>query len=135
LPPIGELAALRIGGATGKSASGFAFAATGTGAFGFRAIAVLAGLPTGFAFGVDATFGIVAVVVSDIVGISAARMIGAGASGIGAVASGDAEKLCMQIKHSIGVPAATSMPKVSVDPQCGQMSCVDVTMVRRASLG
>jgi hypothetical protein len=40
----------------------------------------------------------------------------------------------MQIKHSTGVPAAISMPKVKVEPQCGQMSCVDVAIVRRASL-
>jgi hypothetical protein len=61
-------------------------------------------------------------------------MLDAAATGLGAAPSGAAAKLCMQIKHSTDVPAAISMPKVKVEPQCGQMSCVEVAMARRASL-
>ncbi len=139
LPPSGELTGLRRSGGAGRSASGFAFAATGTGAFGV--ISVLAGLPigtlaAGFALGGD-VFDIVAVAVSDLVGMAAAWMLGAApaATGLAAGAIGCAAKLCMQIRHSTGVPAAISMPKVNVEPQCGQTSCVlELAMVRRASL-
>jgi hypothetical protein len=79
----------------------------------------------GFAFAAGAAFGIDAVAVSDIVGMSAAWMLGAAAAtGLGAAASGCAAKLCMQIRHSTGVPAAISIPNVNVEPQCGQASCV-----------
>jgi hypothetical protein len=57
----------------------------------------------------------------------AAAAIGFGGAGdaFGADASGAAVNVCMQIRHSTGVPASMSMPKFSVEPQCGQDSCVD----------
>src|SRR5262249_38180833 len=42
----------------------------------------------------------------------------------GAGAMGAAADDCVQIRHPTGVPAAISIPKVSVEPQCGQASCV-----------
>src|SRR5262249_32854079 len=44
-------------------------------------------------------------------------------TGAGAM-PGLAENVCMQIKHSTSVPAAISLSKFNVEPQCGQVNCV-----------
>ena len=52
---------------------------------------------------------------------SMAHLIAAAGSGADI---GWASNVCMQIRHSTGVPAAMTEPKFSVEPQCGQASCV-----------
>jgi hypothetical protein len=84
----------------------------------------------GFAIGAGGVsldaIGIVSVIWSERLSGCAASVLGKPHvfPGVGTVMGFAAAKVCMQIKHSTGVPSAISTPKFNIEPQYGQANCV-----------